>query len=383
MVSISGRCTINLRRYFYMLGFLSVLGQAPAWADNRTQLGDGFSPIADFQGELDSNLSGGAALGSTGTAYFQGGFSWSSQGAGFWPDGRLVATYLAVVTGQPDGYVGDIQGISGLTTPYNVSRVYKLYYRQRISLVTVRVGLMNANDYFDDAGLSCDLFNASYGTFPNWSQNLEGSSTYPFSSLGAMVTLGQGSTTLNAGIFGADAQQPWQQPLNRGTLSLLELDHTGKFDAGSYTLKAGIFSNQQRAALAATLGPDTSGFYGIGEYRWTSDALHWGAFLVGGGAPNPINPVPWYVGGGLKLAGYLPEMPKDAVSLGFSRAMLRGLPHAETSYEITSTFGIIPGIKIQPDVQVVTHPGGDLSTALVGILRLDVNLVQLTNGNAL
>ncbi len=339
--------------------------------------------MADFQGEIDSNLRGGAALGSTGTAYFQGGFSWNSHQAGLWHGGRLVATYLAVVTGQPDQYVGDIQGISGLTAPYNVSRLYKLYYRQSTGPVTVRGGLMNANDYFDDAGLSCDLFNASYGTFPNWSQNLEGSSTYPFSSLGAMVAFGRGGTILQAGIFGADAQQPWQQPLDRGNLSLLELDHTGRLGIGSYALKAGVFRNEQRADLAAALGPDTSGFYGIGEYRWTTDGFHWGTFLVGGGAPDPINPVPWYVGGGLKLTGYLPEAPKDALSLGFSRVSLRGLPHAETSYEITSTFGIIPGIKIQPDVQMVTHPGGDLSTALVGILRLDVNLVHLVNGKAL
>ncbi len=111
-----------------------------------------------------------------------------------------------MITGQPDQYVGDIQGISGLTSPYNVSRIYKLYYRQNTGPVTVRTGLMNANDYFDDVGVACNLFNASYGTFPNWSQNLEGSSTYPFSSLGAMVALGSKGTMLQAGIFGADAQ---------------------------------------------------------------------------------------------------------------------------------------------------------------------------------
>jgi porin len=108
--------------------------------------------------------------------------------------------------------------------------------------------------------------------------------------------------------------------------------------------------------------------------------LHWGNFLVGGAASDPVNPVPWYVGGGLKLAGYLADAPKDALSVGFSRASLRGLPHAETSYEVTSIFGIIPGITIQPDIQVITHPGGDLPAALVGIIRLNMNLVKIIQG---
>ncbi|MHB8851463.1 MAG: carbohydrate porin, partial [Acidithiobacillus ferriphilus] len=67
----------------------------------------------------------------------------------------------------------------------------------------------------------------------------------------------------------------------------------------------------------------------------------------------------------------------DALSLGFSRASLRGLPHAETSYELTSVFGVIPGIHLQPDIQVVVHPGGYLPTALVGIMRLEVNFADL------
>ncbi|MHB1631504.1 MAG: carbohydrate porin, partial [Acidithiobacillus sp.] len=84
-----------------------------------------------------------------------------------------------------------------------------------------RLGLLNANDYFDNAGVACDLLNASFGIVPVLSQNLQGMPTYPFSSLGSMVALGGGDTTLQAGVFGADAVHPWQQPFSQGVLMML------------------------------------------------------------------------------------------------------------------------------------------------------------------
>ena len=340
----------------------------------------GLSTKAKFQGEVVSNLAGGLASGSVGNALFIGGFSWDSERAGEWHGGKVVINFLAVDTGNTEAYVGDIQGVSNLTTVDSLMRLYRLYYRQRWGQVTERLGLLNANDYFDNAGVACDLLNASFGIVPVLSQNLQGMPTYPFSSLGSMVALGGGDTTLQAGVFGADAVHPWQQPFSQGVLMMLELDHSGALDDGRYTIKMGVLRNRQKESLAARLGPTMSGFYGIGEYRWQTGPLHWGAFLQGGGAPKPINPVPWYVGGGLQVAGLFSGDRNDALSLGFSRASLRGLPHAETSYELTGVFGVIPGIHLQPDVQVIVHPGGYLPTALVGIMRLEVNFADLSNG---
>ena len=335
------------------------------------------STKAKFQGEVVSNLAGGLASGSVGNALFIGGFSWDSERAGEWHGGKVVINFLAVDTGNTEAYVGDIQGVSNLTTVDSLMRLYRLYYRQRWGQVTERLGLLNANDYFDNAGVACDLLNASFGIVPVLSQNLQGMPTYPFSSLGSMVALGGGDTTLQAGVSGADAIHPWQQPFSQGVLMMLELDHSGALDDGRYTVKMGVLRNRQKESLAARLGPNMSGFYGIGEYRWKAGALRWGAFLQGGGAPKPINPVPWYVGGGLRVAGLFSRDRNDTLSLGFSRASLRGLPHAETSYELTGVFGVIPGIHLQPDIQVIIHPGGYLPTALVGIMRLEVNFEDL------
>jgi len=357
---------------------MSVWGYASAEEPVASQaFWSGISLKAKAQGEVVSNLAGGLTTGSVGNVLFVGGLSWDSEPAGEWKGGKVVTNFLAVDTGNPEAYVGDIQGVSNLTTPASLVRPYRLYFRQQWDPLIVRLGLLNANDYFDNAGVACDLLNASFGILPVLSQNLQGMPTYPYSSLGAMVALGGRNTTIQGGVFGADAIHPWQQPFSQGALLMLELDQSGAVYGGRYTFKMGVMRNRQKASLAASLGPNMSGFYGIGEYRWQSGPLHWGAFLQGGGAPKPITPVPWYIGGGLRLAGLIPWSAKDSLSAGFSRASLRGLPHAETSYELTGLFGLAQGVRLQPDIQVVIHPGGDLPTALVGILRLKVNFKEL------
>jgi len=354
-----------------------------AWsqAAAASDLWSGFSPHAHFAGEVVGNFAGGLARGGTGTAYFQGGFDWDSEAAGAYPGGKVVVRYLAVDTGQPDQlYVGDAQGVSNLTTDYNIGRLYKLYYRQRLGVVTARLGLLNANDYFDTVGAARSLLCPSYGIFPVWSSNLPGTSTYPFSSLGAMVAVGGDRHLLEAGVFGADALHPYRQPFTHGALLLLQYTQAGKLGDGDYTVKLGAFRNRQTQRLAPVLGPQTSGFFGATEYRFDAVGLNWGAFLVGGGAPKPVNAVPWYVGGGLRLKHWFPGHPDDVLSVGFSRASLRGLPHAETDYEITGIFALGPGVRLQPDLQTIVHPGGQLPTALVGILRLDVDLIRWAKG---
>ena len=337
----------------------------------------GFSPHAHFAGEFVGNFAGGLARGGTGTAYFDGGLDWDSTAAGAYPGGKFVLRYLAVDTGEPDQlYVGDVQGVSNLTTDYNISRLYKLYYRQSLGPVTARLGLLNANDYFDTVGTASYLLCPSYGIFPVWSSNLPGSSTYPFSSLGAMVALGGDHHLLEADVFGADAMHPYRQPFTHGALMLLQYTQAGKLGAGDYTIKLGAFRNRQNAQLAPRLGPQTSGFFGAMEYRFDALGLNWGAFLVGGGAPKPVNAVPWYAGAGLRVKNWFPNHPDDVLSAGASRVSLRGLPHAETNYEVTGIFALGPGVKLQPDLQVIVHPGGQLPTALVGILRVDIDLVQ-------
>ncbi len=337
-----------------------------------------FTPHGEFIGETVGNVAGGLARGSTATAYFQGGFDWIGAANGADPGGKLVVRYLGVDTGQPDAlYVGDVQGVSNLTTPTNINRLFKLYFRQRLGAVTTRFGLMDANDYFDSVQADRYLLCASYGIFPVWSTNLPGTSTYPYSSLGAIVSVGGSRHQLEAGVFGGNALHPFLHPTQSGTLALIQYNQSGSLGAGTYALKLGGFFNHQSPRAAALLGPQLNGFFGSGVYRFRAAGLDWGTFLIGGGAPNAVASVPWYVGGGVRLKKWYPGQPGDVLSVGFSRASLSGQPHAETDYEATAIFKVCAGVEIQPDIQVIAHPGGHLPTAVAGILRIRVDVVRL------
>ncbi|MHB1567127.1 MAG: carbohydrate porin [Acidiferrobacter sp.] len=353
-----------------------------AYGHNRETtrtLGSGLGVNGTFQGGVVSNLAGGIARGSVGNALFVGGISWNSARAGDWSGGQFVADILAVATGNPEAYVGDTQGVSNLTIAGRLTRLYRCYVRQRWRGVGVaRAGLLNANDYFDDTGVATDLLNASYGIFPTISGNLPGTSTYPYSSLGIMVSAGGPGTTVQVGVFGADAAHPGRQPLGQGHMLYAEVDRRGHAgDGGAYTLKGGVWDNVVGPVQVQTTGPHTQGFYGIGEYRWHWDALRCGTFFEGGGAPQRVNAIPWYLAAGVRIAGWFPAQPHDALTVGVNRAVLAGLPAAESVYEITALFDLYPGIAVQPDVQIVVHPSGIYPTALVGSLRLRVNVADV------
>lgn len=170
---------------------------------------------------------------------------------------------------------------------------------------------------------------------------------------------------------------PYDQPFQRGALMLFQYTHVGESAGGTFTIKIGGFRNRQDAAFTSNLGSQGSGFLGASEYRWKATGVNWGLFF-------------WVVVPQTSLFGTLvcrrqftakkldgcPER-LTMLSADFSRASLRGLPHAETSYEITSIFCVMKGVSIQPGWQVIVHHGGDLPTALVGILHLNINFVKL------
>lgn len=330
-----------------------------------SQQGNGLSLVNHLEIESVSNLSGGLARGSTATGLWEGDLALHTGKAGWWPGGLFVVGGLAVDSGEPDSlYVGDLQGVSNLTTAYrHIALLYKVYYRQTLGAYTFRIGLINPNDYFNDTGVASDLFNASFGIFPTITFNLPYTPTYPYSSLGFMAAGRWGGTKVMAGVFGADGVHPFRRPWGgNGLIYYGEVDETLLAGPGRLTLKVGGYYNQvhgpyltREIGIGAAASQD--GFYGTGEYRWKSAGMDWGAFVQGGSAPNAatVSPVNTYLGAGLRLRHFLPASPGSTVSLGVARAWQQK-GGVETSIEMNWKQPLLPGLSLAPDLQYVLNP---------------------------
>jgi porin len=101
-------------------------------------------------------------------------------------------------------------------------------------------------------------------------------------------------------------------------------------------------------------------------------------FLVCGRTEQSVSPIDRHIGVGVAWKGPFSARPDDV--LGFTPQYAHispraGLPHAyELALEAFYKLRITRRAAIMPDLQYIIHPGGRYPDALVGILRLTVNL---------
>jgi porin len=113
------------------------------------------------------------------------------------------------------------------------------------------------------------------------------------------------------------------------------------------------------------------GFYGFWQQQlWkenpgaTDDGQGIGLFAQYGWAPKDRFEVEDYMGGGLRWQGAIPERDNDVLGLGafnvyFSdRADHR--QHSETAVELFYKAQLTGWLAVQPDMQYITNPGGDI-----------------------
>jgi porin len=98
------------------------------------------------------------------------------------------------------------------------------------------------------------------------------------------------------------------------------------------------------------------------------------AFMRMAGAPSERNLISWYADGGFGLKAPLPKRPDDVLTLGIAYAKisddaaaanrLAGPPTPvrdhEAVIELSYSAAVMPGWTLQPDLQYVIHPGGNV-----------------------
>jgi porin len=323
----------------------------------------------EADGELLAVLVGGLRRGSTFDAAAQAAVSMDTAPLGLWQGGRLLGSGIAIRGGDPDRrLVGDLQVTSNIAAT-SASRVYELWYRQRLSHlpVAVRAGLIDLNQYFAVTDSAAALFNSSFGIMPAISGNAP-TSIFPKPGFGAMVEGGSPRRQLLVGLFqGNPANRA--SALHQGGMAIAELDlHGGEQERG--VLRLGAW----RHTGAGDGGPPQWGAYGLAERDLAAGSgRHVRGFLQLGAAPSQQSRVPAFLGAGVMVTAPFASRPEDTVTLGLARAWLRHAC-AETSYELTYVAQLARHLELQPDLQLVTHPSGVRSVpdALVATLRLHV-----------
>ena len=131
-------------------------------------------------------------------------------------------------------------------------------------------------------------------------------------------------------------------------------------------LKLGAY---RRAGAARDGG--RQGFYLVADQTLTRlgakpEGRQLGVFGSLVATPNPaVNPMPFFFMTGLVATGPFAHRPKDVLALGLAyggySAVLR--PQlSELTLELSYALQLLPGLSLQPGLQLLVHPGGDPAT---------------------
>jgi porin len=326
-----------------------------------------------------------------------------------WPGAKLYANALQIHgRGASDRLLG-----GNLMTVSNIearptTRLYRLWFEQALfeHLVSLRLGQLAGDDEFITSETAGDLINGTFGWPLLTAANIRGGGpAYPLPQPGVRLQVKPAAdVTLRAAVFsgnpggrncpGGDPQEcdphGVKFPLSGGTFWIAEGEYavnSGKGAAGlpgglpgTYKLGAwhetGNFPNQFSGAL------DRRGNWGIyavaDQAVWRrpgSDDQGLNVFARIGGAPSDRNLISFYADAGIGFRAPFAGRPDDVVTLGAAfgnisaeaaRADRLAFPPTpvrdyEAVIELSYKAAVLPGWSVQPDLQYIIHPGGNLA----------------------
>ena len=327
------------------------------------------------------------------------------------------------------GSIADPSNIDALQT----TRLFTAWFQQGSTdgPLSVRIGQLAADDEFLISPTAGGLVNGTFGWAGIVAGNItNGGPAYPLATPGVRI---QARPTDNVAILGAvfsgdpagsncnDIAQACDRYGTRfsfsgGSLWMGELQYSinqGKQAAGLpgvYKLGGWYATTDfadQRFGLDATgsavsladptvAGPlnhaGNSGIYAVADQMvWRAPGRSLNLFVRGGLSPSDRNLISYYVDGGAGLKGLLPGREDDVLTFGFAYAKISrdavaldqdtlaisGPPYPirneEVVFELSYAAQVAPWWTIQPDLQYIVHPGGNVA---------DPNNPALTVSNA-
>ena len=322
-----------------------------------------------------------------------------------WQGGSAHASAYQIhhTNGLPTAdYTGSIGAPSNIEAR-QATRLFTLWVQQNLfdDAVSIRAGQLAADDEFMTSDTAGNLINGTFGWAGIAAANqTNGGPAYPLATPGIRVAVAPTSnvTVLGAVFSGDPAGDDCfddAQVCNKhgttfstsgGTLWMGEVQYAinqgeGEGLPGVYKLGAwyqtGKFADQRYGFDRS----DDHGIYAIADQTvWKNgggNALS--VFARVGGAPSDRNLVSFYVDGGLGYKGLIPGRDEDVVALGVAYAKISDdardadrdiqlltpdpaypLRDQETIFELSYTAAVTPWWNIQPDIQYIVHPGGNV-----------------------
>jgi porin len=417
--SVSRRkCLALVLAVFFGVGNPPARGdEAPSVLDRLTAAG--VTPTLVYNGEIASNVAGGAKRGSVyaGSLHLQLAL-----------DGeRLAATpglsgffdVLWINGGDPSDYAGDVQGVSDFAAARAV-RLYEawLEYNFADNRFSILGGRYDLNTEFYHLASATMFLNSSFGIGPEFGlSGFSGPSIFPNTSLavrlaykpdpnivlqtaildGAPLDRLNGSPAPfdrhNGALLVAEAayvsyrpgDDPAQDGGNRVGRAASQAAYDDKIAVGAWYYTAHLTETDVPTATPVQMQGEGGGYAILDHLLFKADddpKRRLSGFVQLGFANRTVNRFGSYIGAGLVASGIFAARTDDqfGVALAVARNGSRytaaqqqaGTPvnAAETALEVSYLVQLAPWIGVQPDVQYVIHPNTDPGVANATIVQI-------------
>ncbi len=236
--------------------------------------------------------------------------------------------------------------------------------------IATRTGVFDLSADFINTGNAGQLLNSSFGLDPNMTGNFT-ASTFPQNGTGVVATLDNrpafndtAPLTLKLGLIQGDVNSQ-TQPFNQGVLNIAE----GQWqpEAGS-AYKIGVWQKRGNGL------PDIHGGYLSAEHNlFAQGAQSIDGFIRASAARGSTSlGLNRYLSAGFNWQAPLANRPDDYLTVGFGGLQLQPTGQIERLFEAAYIIKLSPRIYLQPDIQYIQHPNGNLPNAWVCIVRLHI-----------
>ena len=390
------------------------------WGGARTRLSDaGISAGLTYIGEVQDNLSGGVTRGALPEGRLELSADFDLEKLAGWQGATVHANAFDLHgRGVTTHKVGNLLDVSNIAATHT-TRLFTLWLQQDLldDTLSVRLGQLAADDEFLISPTAANFMNGTFGWAGIMSANLpSGGPAFPLAAPGVRVQVAPADdVTVLAAAFAGDpagigtnaAQRRNRHgttfSLDGGTFYLGEVQyaidsgddaglpgvvklgawyHTGDFADQRFDTGGRSLADPASNGVAAT-NRGNYGIYGVVDRMvWKepgSEDRGLTLFLRAGGVPADRNQIHLYADGGAAYKGPIRGRDQDVLGLAVSYARIGGdasdrdedarrfnstaspVRDFEAVVELTYVAQIAPYWTLQPDLQYILHPGGNIA----------------------